>query len=1213
MSFYGNVSNASKTQLVFDRIYANRAAMDEAVGKGNGTDGVFINRLVLIEYDDNTHSRRQGFLKARPDGNIDSIYQIFAEEECSAGTQFTYSETNRDGYGIAFGDIVYVRWPLTGEIFYFQCWDYYGENTNVAGFKKIYSANMDDNTKVTDYLLNYYADKQSYPDMPYNGYDSTIWKKSIEGGREIYQMIGSLNSDAPHFSVVADAPSINPMAPHMGENSTNQNYTLHIPTNWGFKVKPAETYVDDKGNERMLSDESVVYSYTPLDENNDFREGERVEEVYNGAIFYNKAGFDSDVISRIDESQIPNVISVSPTGKSGRKYFNHGGDESIEKEDLQELKIHLPALGNAISDMWDIVYGNKTMNNGSLKRNKDLAWNSTKGIRLVKAQDKGSGFEYDPYDVECIAGCINSVHDLMGMILTNAPAENQTKEEALEMAQTGRIYYGPLGQTTVPGFYFKDIGYKFDSFEDLGIDRTEYISGREYHTLTQFEPDVYYTYVDKDFYCESGNTPTEDTLYYKLGGYREVNVKEWQEKDPESGEIIYAYYKADNGDYIQDSADSPSRPPTDTYYYISPTQATIPIPTWDQIKTEIWNPKPPVNKTEEIVPTDWVKQTEIDTYKITAYYSGYFYMKKDESGKNIALIALKDSDTYDANKQYYYIDKYVAAENYDAEGESNESLYFINGSQELIPFITVVENQDNKYEYSTILYSYRINLLPYTNNTYYTILAEELADGSIQKGYRLLQSQSTINNEEIYYTLEATPQTGLMDNPQGGAPIPTYFYRSGQFFMPYNSKDYILIENEKYNPALTYLILLDKNGNELVVNLETGLVNIAAEEVKFYLPGEYYYRSKELGEDVLDNSLTMKTSSSPEVDPDYISEDRVYYTPHLAYVVEDKLGVLAQGSVWDKSENPPSGVVLGARTEIYQWTELKGFARTLNTIHGLILNINKFFKFNDSLTRDNDTIQGCLNSLNDLLNSFDTLNPGDLVIVDEYGRLTGADFVTDNWISATVNDSLKDSTVSITHEVAQEKSGNTIGFSANAIPKFGEVFKGFGFDIDAKGHVIANSVKNYSITLPNLAVSDGTAGNVVTGLAISADGQSVVANKSNIGTLAITGYVSATAASALSNEDTLNSALGKLEFRTKALEDNVAKWNAGEANVQADWNTTDNTSDAYILNKPDLTEMVKTTSTFTYGEGQKTIQELMTLVATLETKVAALENPPTTG
>jgi hypothetical protein len=322
---------------------------------------------------------------------------------------------------------VYVRWPLTGEIFYFQCWDYYGENTNVAGFKKIYSASMDDNTKVTDYLLNYYADKQSYPEMPYNGYDSTIWKKSIEGGRETYQMIGSLNSDAPHFSVVADAPSVNPMAPHMGENSTNQNYTLHIPTNWGFKVKPAETYVDDKGNERMLSDESVVYSYTPLDENNDFREGERVEEVYNGAIFYNKAGFDSDIISRVDESQIPNVISVSPTGKSGRKYFNHGGDEPIEKEDLQELKIHLPALGNAISDMWDVIYGGFN-HHGSNKRNKSIDWNNLSGLRLVKNLS-GAGYDFDEADVATVAGCINSIHDLMGMIIST-PKEEELVDKA---------------------------------------------------------------------------------------------------------------------------------------------------------------------------------------------------------------------------------------------------------------------------------------------------------------------------------------------------------------------------------------------------------------------------------------------------------------------------------------------------------------------------------------------------------------------------------------------------------------------------------------------------------------------------------------------------------------------------------------------------------------------------------------------------------------
>ena len=48
MSFYGNISNAGKTQMSFDRVYPNRKIMEENAP----TDGVFIGRFVLIEYDD---------------------------------------------------------------------------------------------------------------------------------------------------------------------------------------------------------------------------------------------------------------------------------------------------------------------------------------------------------------------------------------------------------------------------------------------------------------------------------------------------------------------------------------------------------------------------------------------------------------------------------------------------------------------------------------------------------------------------------------------------------------------------------------------------------------------------------------------------------------------------------------------------------------------------------------------------------------------------------------------------------------------------------------------------------------------------------------------------------------------------------------------------------------------------------------------------------
>ena len=47
MGFYGKVTNTSKTSFTFDRTYPNRYTMD----KYAKTDGVYVGRFVLIEYD----------------------------------------------------------------------------------------------------------------------------------------------------------------------------------------------------------------------------------------------------------------------------------------------------------------------------------------------------------------------------------------------------------------------------------------------------------------------------------------------------------------------------------------------------------------------------------------------------------------------------------------------------------------------------------------------------------------------------------------------------------------------------------------------------------------------------------------------------------------------------------------------------------------------------------------------------------------------------------------------------------------------------------------------------------------------------------------------------------------------------------------------------------------------------------------------------------
>ena len=64
MGFYGKVTNSSKTQFSFDRIYANRKEMDELCA----SDGVFVGRYVLIDYDEGNTSFKRIYVKELDSG-----------------------------------------------------------------------------------------------------------------------------------------------------------------------------------------------------------------------------------------------------------------------------------------------------------------------------------------------------------------------------------------------------------------------------------------------------------------------------------------------------------------------------------------------------------------------------------------------------------------------------------------------------------------------------------------------------------------------------------------------------------------------------------------------------------------------------------------------------------------------------------------------------------------------------------------------------------------------------------------------------------------------------------------------------------------------------------------------------------------------------------------------------------------------------------------
>ena len=114
-------------------------------------------------------------------------------------------------------------------------------------------------------------------------------------------------------------------------------------------------------------------------------------------------------------------------------YEEHKDDENLQllwahkyktEKDIQELTIHLPSIGNSISKMWDMIYGDgegEADENGGLKRNDNIAWDNIAGLRLVSAKRDGNGFEYNPDQVNTLAGCRLNIKNPITAPITMLP------------------------------------------------------------------------------------------------------------------------------------------------------------------------------------------------------------------------------------------------------------------------------------------------------------------------------------------------------------------------------------------------------------------------------------------------------------------------------------------------------------------------------------------------------------------------------------------------------------------------------------------------------------------------------------------------------------------------------------------------------------------------------------------------------------------------
>lgn len=941
MGFYGNITNINKTQFTFDKIYPNRVTMDKEANR----DGIYVGRYVLVDYDKGSNYQE----KYQRVYTNDEIHFYFTEdltEESQA--RYLEDENRRDPvshlYYISKNQIVYVIFQ--NKIKYYIC-DGEIQGTGLPDFIEI-TNNFEDKDI---YLQNYFEDKNKYPDMG-RGYDSTVWQKVYVDGKEKYAMIAELNSVVPTFDVTVDAPTINPIQPHFDIDSTDVYYKLHLQPSWGFRVA--------QKNEEFKSDEAVE-EYESWDWDPVKKEKIPItHHSYPGAIYYNKKGFNAErhYIEPENEEKV-NCIKITPTGQSGAEYNTHDNNNYIQKKvanDIQELSIQLPTIGDTISQIWDIVYGidegiseviDETRENKYFPRNTNLDWNSTLGTRLIREKTDGSGFEYDTENLKTVAGCINSIHDLMGRIIANE-SENITVEEVeskLNTALSNYIYYGNYDKDNLnyKSYFIKEPYFEIVEDKDNEL-KPEKIDLKDFNANN-----YYYTH--------------SDNYYLEKTGYHSGNVYYTLDVNPNKQELIQYlpniyYYQDEYKNFILSTVLIPD----ESKDYYSANETINPLVIINYNKGQIFAP----------TSQDYFENTDIFAFSDNNTNSkdnkGWFYLDRIDNVRKPLKSALTQEQ--------------IAAGRGSEELQPLELLYSTGFRMEKgwdpIKQEIVQTYEFDKQGTNNVLYTEGNNLYFYTENTYYyleNVIDEQgnlvLDDkGNPKKNYKLLNSQDDILLDREYIAFGGTNDASKFTK------IEKKFYKPKLYYYKEGS-NYILAKEEIYYENKEYYIM-----------------NSEPDKVKdiFYEPNKYYYWNEYQQDYIIDKNKTITLFEDEEqtIPRIYYKEGQLHW-----YILEDEKGILPVGSrlnlnlIKDNKELP-EGLKVGVREEHYKWTELTGFARTLNTVHGLILELNRLIKFDDVTTRDSSTVQGCINLINDIIAQFGKLTPGELVVVDSYGRMTSA-------------------------------------------------------------------------------------------------------------------------------------------------------------------------------------------------------------------------------
>lgn len=331
MGFYGNITNTSKTTFTFDKIYSNRLQMDNSCT----SDGIFLGRYVLVEYGLPATQYLVGYLDNKimyddPSDRSDSHIIL-----CENGKLVKVKRSNQ--------------------------WYLYVGNVTASGTKEWKYLTRITNDRVDDeqYNLNYQIDYPVYG----RGYDSTVWIKQYINNQETYVQIAELNTVVPNFLIypllpqdpyvaVDDASIVYQPGKYYYYDETDSHYKLD---NSDTKTEGRIYYLESELGPAITTDQSSTNLLYKLRVPTNFQ-----LDLDDNNIYYNKEGFNK--AKRSYDNMTENTINYKLSQSGYRFYYNVEQDnvvgEPIEDGyDRKSLVVKLPALGNAVCDTYDLLYG----------------------------------------------------------------------------------------------------------------------------------------------------------------------------------------------------------------------------------------------------------------------------------------------------------------------------------------------------------------------------------------------------------------------------------------------------------------------------------------------------------------------------------------------------------------------------------------------------------------------------------------------------------------------------------------------------------------------------------------------------------------------------------------------------------------------------------------------------------------------------------------